>query len=72
MKKLQDWHRTRLGYIVFAVVEAAGFYGAASLSIDRGSLWYYILAIILLVGTLQNLVKLIGTFFHGKRKPSEA
>ena len=66
LKQLDNWHRTRSGYLVFAVVELAIAYGFASLAIDRGNLWYYLLTLIFFVGGLKNLFKLIGALI-GKR-----
>lgn len=75
IKQLDKWHRTKIGLLVFALFELAIAYGFASLSIDRGNPLYYLLAFIFLVGTLQNLTKLIGNISHGKhvkRKASKA
>jgi hypothetical protein len=69
--KFDTWHHTKLGLLVFTLVELAITYGFVSLSIDRGSLWYYLLTLIFLVGTLRNLFKLIGSFFHGRRQASK-
>jgi hypothetical protein len=66
--QLDKWHKTRGGYLLFAVVELALAYLAISLGVDRGNLLWYLLALVLLVGGLQNLFKLIGTFFHGKSR----
>jgi len=68
LKTLDHWHKTRLGLVVFAVVELALTYGFASLAIDRGSLWWYLLTLLFLVGALQNIVHLFGSFFHGRRR----
>jgi hypothetical protein len=71
LNKLDKWHKTKLGLLVFAIVELAITYGFASLSIDRGNLWWYLLTLIFLVGFLQNFVRLIGSFFNnGRRKTS--
>lgn len=59
LSKLHNWHQTKPGLLVFAVVELAIAYGFVSLSIDRGNLWYYILTIIFVVGFFQNVVKLV-------------
>lgn len=59
IRKLDKWHKTRLGLLVFAIFELAICYGFISLSIDRGNLWWYILALIFLIGFLQNFIKLI-------------
>lgn len=69
MKKLHKWHQTRVGLLVFGLVELAIVYGFASLAIDRGGLWWYLLALIFLIGALQNISKLIGTFlYHGRKR----
>lgn len=61
--KLDKWHKTRPGLLVFAIVELAITYGFISLAIDRGNPWYYLLSLIFLVGFLQNLSKLIAKLF---------
>lgn len=65
LKQLDRWHRTKLGLLVFGLVELALAYVLVSAAIDRGQLLYYALALILLFGALQNLFRLIGTFTHG-------
>jgi hypothetical protein len=65
-KKLDTWHRTKTGLFIMCLVELAIAYGFASLSIDRGNLWWYLLTIIFFIGALQNFLRLIGAFFHGK------
>ncbi len=66
IKQLDKWHKTKLGLLVFGLVELLIAYGFASLSIDRGNLWWYLLTLIFLVGSLQNLTKLIGKFTRGR------
>ena len=58
LKTLDKWHKTKLGYLIAALVELAIAYVFASLAIDRGNFWYYLLTLIFMVGSLQNLVKL--------------
>lgn len=70
MTRLHKWHQTKLGLLVFGLVELALAYGFASLAIDRGNFLYYLLAFIFLIGTLQNLFKLIGKLIHGGRQTS--
>ncbi len=67
LQSLEKWHQTKPGFLVFALVELALAYGFATLAIDRGNLWWYLLTIIFLVGTLQNLFQLIRKLVHGKR-----
>jgi hypothetical protein len=66
IKQLDTWHKTRSGLLIFAIVELAIAYGFASLAIDRGNLFYYLLTLIFLVGSLQNFVKFIRSFIHGR------
>ncbi len=68
--KLDKWHQTKPGLLVFAAAELAVAYGFASLAIDRGNFLYYGLALLFLVGALKNLIKLIGTLLNGQRKTS--
>lgn len=65
INKFDRWHKTRSGLLIFGLIELALAYGFASLSIDRGNLWWYLLTIIFLVGALQNLFRLIGNLIHG-------
>ena len=65
--RLDKWHQTKLGLLVFALLELALAYGFVSLSIDRGNLFWYLLTLIFLIGFLQNLIKLIGKLFNVRR-----
>lgn len=58
--KLDKFHKTILGYTLFMVVELALTYAFASLAIDTGNLLWYALTLLFLVGSLQNIVQLIG------------
>jgi hypothetical protein len=59
MQQLDKWHKTRIGLLVFGLVELAAAYGFASWAIDSGSLWDWLFTILFFVGGVQNLVKLI-------------
>lgn len=65
LKQLDAWHKTKLGYLTFAVLELAICYGFASLAIDTGNLFYYLLALLFLFGFLQNSFKLAQAAFAG-------
>lgn len=69
MNALDKWHKTRIGFLVFGLVELLLAYGAASWAIDNGNVLLYLATFILLIGGVQNLIKLIGTFVHGNRQP---
>ena len=58
LKKFDNWHKTRQGHIVFAVIELALAYFIGSRAIDTGSWWEYALALFFLIGSLQNLVNI--------------
>lgn len=68
MRALHKWHQSKLGLLIFGIIELAIAYGFASLAIDRGNFWWYLLTLVFLVGALKNLFKLIGSLFHGIRK----
>jgi hypothetical protein len=71
IKQLDKWHQTKLGLLVFAIIELGLTYGFFSLSIDRGNFWWYLLTLIFLVGFLKNFFRLTGSFFNnGRRKTS--
>jgi hypothetical protein len=67
IKQLDAWHKTKSGLLAFGLLELIIAYGFASLAIDRGNLFWYLLTLIFLVGALQNLFKLMGSLIHGKR-----
>jgi hypothetical protein len=64
---LNRWHQTKPGLLVFALLELALTYGFGSLAIDRGTFWWFLLALIFLLGSLQNLAKLIGKLLNGNK-----
>lgn len=68
LNKLDQWHKTRTGYAIFGLLEAVVAYGFFGLSIDRGNFFWYLLTLIFLVGALNNLFKLLGTFVPNKDK----
>jgi hypothetical protein len=68
--RLHKRHQAKLGLLIFGLIELAIAYGFASLAIDRGNLLWYLLALLFLIGSLQNLFKLIGKVIHGKPKTS--
>jgi hypothetical protein len=63
LNKLDHWHKTKTGFLFFAVLESALAYGFVSLAIDRGNILEYIVAIVFLVGGLQNLYKFVNETF---------
>lgn len=65
---LDRFHKTRLGYVVFGLIELALAYASISWAIDSGTWFAYLLAVIFLIGCLQNGLRLVLTFM-AKPKP---
>lgn len=63
LQKFEKWHQTREGLISFTLIEAGLAYVFASLAIDSGSLWQWLLAIVLAIGSVQNFVKFMISFW---------
>jgi len=60
LRKLDQWHKTKPGFLVFGLVELGSAYLAGSLAIDQGHLWQWALAIILVFGALSNFVRIFA------------
>jgi hypothetical protein len=67
MERLAVWHQTRWGLLTFGTSELVATYIFASLAINSGALWEYILGIVLLAGSVRNIVKFIRNLFHGHK-----
>lgn len=65
--QIDQFHKTRLGYAIFGLVELGLAYWFANLAIDSGNLWFYLLTLVFLVGGLQNIVKFVNNFIHGSK-----
>ncbi len=59
LKRLDAFHKTGLGYLVFGMLELGLGYLAVLWATDSGSLVAWVLVIVLLLGTIQNFVLLI-------------
>lgn len=59
LKDIDDFHKTPLGYGVFAGIELALAYAVGIRAIDTGNMWFYALAIVLVFGVIQNIFFLI-------------
>lgn len=60
---LDKFHKTRLGLMLFALVELALAYLFITWAIADGNWLDYLLALVFTVGFLQNFVKLVATMF---------
>ncbi len=67
LTKLDKWHQTRPGLLVFGVVESLIAYGFLGLVIDRGNPWWYGLTLLFTIGAVQNFVKLSWSLLHDKK-----
>jgi len=56
---LDIFHKSRVGQLVFGIIELALAYLFGSLAVNSGSLWEWFLTIVFLIGFLQDLIKLI-------------
>jgi hypothetical protein len=61
---IDKFHKTRLGYLVFGLVELGLAYWFVLIAIDQGDLWWYVLTLIFFVGFLQNTVRLAINLSH--------
>lgn len=59
LKKLDAWHKTKTGFLIFGLVELGLAYLFASLAIDTGNLWYYVLTLGFLFAGLSNLIRIV-------------
>ena len=67
MQRLHNFHQTKIGLLVFGLVELGLSYLFFSLAVNSGSLWQWTLAFILFVGFAQNFVRLIGAAIYRDR-----
>jgi hypothetical protein len=58
VKTVDTFHKTSPGFLVFGLVELIVSYALASISIDRGGFWWYVLTVLFLIGALHNFLKL--------------
>lgn len=65
---LDKFHKSRLGYGVFALVELVLAYVCVSWAINSGNWLAYLLTVIFLVGFLQNALRLLVIVVWGKRR----
>ena len=59
LEKLDKFHKTRVGYLVFGFVELAMAYGFVNWALDTGNWLWWIAAAFLLLGAFQNLFYVI-------------
>lgn len=57
--RIDQFHKTRNGYIVFTAIELLLVYVFGSIALDTANMFAYLATIILIFGTLQNFVKAV-------------
>lgn len=60
LHRVDKFHKTTVGYLVFGLVELGLAYAFALWAIDNGNVWLYVITVVLVAGAVQNLVKLLG------------
>jgi hypothetical protein len=68
LKKLDAFHKTKAGYLVFGLVELALAYLFFRLAANSGSLWEWALALLFFIGVLQNFGRLVAQLAARKKK----
>jgi len=59
LRKLDTFHQTRTGYVVFGLIELVMTYGFVDWALDSGNLLWWAAAVVLFVGAMQNFVQAI-------------
>lgn len=57
--EIDKFHQTRKGKVAFGVAELLVAYLAVSRAIDTGSLWQYLIFILLVIGGIHNLIRAV-------------
>lgn len=56
---IDRFHKTKKGKLVFGILEIGLAYLVVSRAIDTGSLWEWLLGLLLLLGAFNNLVRIL-------------
>lgn len=68
MNKLTKLYKTSAWFVLtIGIIELVIAYGFASLSIDRGNLWWYLFTIIFLIRGVKDLFKFVYRAFPWKK-----
>lgn len=59
IQKLHVWHQTKVGLVVFGLLELVIAYILGSIAIDTANLWAYAITILLVAGAIHNFVKAV-------------
>ena len=61
LKRLDRFHKTKRGYLVFGVAELILAYMFISIALDTASMWAYFAGVILSIGTVLNFMNFFST-----------
>jgi hypothetical protein len=70
IEQIDKFHKTRKGRVTFGLIELIVAYIFISLAINSGSIWQYVIAIILIIGAFNNLLRAFvpgGVKLNGKK-----
>jgi hypothetical protein len=65
LKEIKKRQQFKLGKLISALFCLVLSYTFFNLSIDRGSIWYYLLTLIFLIYFLKFSFRLLGDIYHG-------
>jgi hypothetical protein len=71
LKRLDDFHKTRIGYLVFGLLELGLTYLFFRLAANSGRFWEWALAVILFIGFLQNFGRLVALAVAKRQKKAK-
>ena len=69
LHRVDKFHKTKVGYLVFGLVELGLAYYFALWAIDNGNVWLYVMTVVLFAGAVHDLIKLVGKVIrHAKAR----
>lgn len=60
VSSVHKFHKTKRGYLVFALTELALAYLFASIAVDTASMWAYAATLIFSIGAILNFINLFA------------
>lgn len=60
LHRLDKFHKTMVGYLVFGLAELVLAYVFALWAIDNGNVWLYLITVVFFASAVQDAVKLLG------------
>jgi hypothetical protein len=66
LRSIDKFHKKRLGYLVFGLVELVLSYLFVRLAFPSGDWWEWLLMLVFLVGALKNFVRMLARMKSGR------